>query len=501
MNERTWSPNQNFIFQFVETDPQDEVGIAIFGGKRNAIIKAVAGSGKSTTVEEAVKRITRGLSHVVLAFNRKIAEALKSRGLNARTFHSLVTFLVLRYKRQKDVTTDKLYRIIDEKLTGHEAKLYGSFINRLVSLGRNMGIGCLQIDTPDAWAQLVEYHDLELEQDEARMGRAIELASQLLTWSYESEMVDFDDVLYLAVRDGLTLPKFDFVFVDEAQDTNPIQRAILRKVMKPTSRLLAVGDPAQAIYGFRGADSNSMQLIADEFDCIELPLTVSYRCPKAVVAYAHKWVSYIEHAPNAADGEVRDIGKSWNGKTFESGDLIVCRTTKPLVSMVYQLIKMRVPAVILGKEIGEGLIKLIERLNGKGLEGLTANLFEWSAREHEKAVARKQESKAEAIIDKRDCILTLIDALKENDRTVPGLIRFIGSLFSNVKAPVTLSTIHRAKGLEADRVFWLNASLCPAPWAKQEWQQQQEVNLCYVATTRAKASLYLLDEKVMDRGG
>lgn len=496
---RAWSPYQSAIFDFVKVNVLDAVAMALYGGKRNAIIKAVAGSGKSTTVEECVRHIAAGLSHIVLAFNKPIADAMKARGVNGRTFHSLVFSIVMQYKKQRDVAKTKLRDLIDANLTGYEVRLYGSFVTKLVGLGRNAGIGCLELDTPETWLALAEHHDLELDNEAAKIERAVELASEILEAAYHSPLVDFDDMMYIAVRDGLSLPKFDFVFVDEAQDTNAIQRAILRKIMKPTSRLLAVGDPAQAIYGFRGADSNSLQLIADEFDCTELPLTVSYRCPTTVVAYAHKWVKHIEAAPNAPAGEVKDIGTSWNAKSFKAGDLIVCRTTKPLVSLIYQLIKLRVPAVIMGKEVGAGLVSLVKKLNGQGIEGLTEKLFAWSSREHEKAIAKKQDAKAEAIIDKRDCVLTLIDALEENDRTVPALIRLIESLFSDKAAAVTLATIHKSKGLEGERVFWLNYKLCPAPWARQEWQQQQERNLCYVATTRAKSSLYLMDEKVIDR--
>jgi len=61
---------------------------------------------------------------------------------------------------------------------------------------------------------------------------------------------------------------------------------------------------------------------------------------------------------------------------------------------------------------------------------------------------------------------------------------------------VTLATIHKSKGLEADRVWWLNASACPASWARQPWQKQQERNLCYVAATRAKAELVMFEERV-----
>ncbi len=276
-------------------------------------------------------------------------------------------------------------------------------------------------------------------------------------------------------------------------DTNAIQRAIIRKVMKPTSRMYAFGDPAQAIYGFRGADSASMEMIAKEFDCVSLPLTVSYRCAKSVVKFAHKWVNHIEAAPEAPEGVVTNLGERWTEKTFAARDLVVCRTTKPLIKAAYKLLKAGIPAQIMGKEIGEGLARLVTKMNAKGIDALVAKLDAWTTREVEKAIAKKQESKAEAIQDKTDCVMFLIDSLPETDRTVPELLERIELLFSNVEGAVVFATIHKAKGLEANRVFWLNSSECPSKWARQEWQKKQEANLCYVAATRANTELVLIE--------
>lgn len=482
---KEWSPYQLGIFAHVK-NPNGT------NGKRNAVVVAVAGSGKSTTIVEAIKYALG--STIFLAFNKVIADELKRRGVNARTFHSLTFSPVMRHFGQKDPEQNKLRILIDDNLGDRDVELYGTFIAKLVALGRNAGIGCLVNDTPEAWRALVEHHDLELDKDEAKLEVALGLAHDLLEWSNASDMVDFDDMLYRAVRDGIALPKFDFVFVDEAQDTNAIQRAILRKIMKPTSRLVAVGDPAQAIYGFRGADSGALDVLAEEFNCERLPLTVSYRCPQAVVRAAHEWVGHIEAAPDAPEGIVRDLGYSWDAKTFTTADLVVCRTTRPLVTLAYKLIRARVPARILGRDIGKGLVTLIKKLNAKGIDALLDKLNAWAQREAERATAKGQDAKAEAILDRAACIRTIAEGLFETDRTVPGLIREIESLFTDAGVGVTLATIHKAKGLEAKRVLWLNRSQCPSPWARQEWQQQQERNLCYVATTRAQSELYYIEE-------
>lgn len=459
----------------------------------NAIVEAVAGSGKTTTLVETIKRL-KG-SSIFLAFNKSIADELKKRGVNARTFHSLCYGVVLRHKKVNEVTTNKLQRIVDAKFTGEDAQMYGAFVKRLVGLARQVGIGCLVNDNDNEWMALVEHHDLQLENENAVMERAIELARKTLAVSNRMGMIDFDDMLYLAVRDGLVLPKFDNVLVDEAQDTNAIQRAILRKIMHPKSRLIAVGDPAQAIYGFRGADSNSMNVIAEEFNCKRLPLSISYRCARSVVEYAQQWVSHIQAADTAIEGAVTNLGRDWDHNVFTQGDLIVCRKSAPVVALGFKLLRNGVSARIMGRELGAGLVKLVERMNAGSIEELTDKLDAYTTREVEKAMAKKEEDKAEQIADKTAAVLTICEGLAESDRTVQGVVNAINRLFSDERAAVTLATIHKAKGLESDRVFWLGRSECPAQWARQEWQKVQEDNLCYVAATRAKKELVLIEER------
>jgi len=478
---REWSTNQKGVFHFVSN------------GSGNAIVKAVAGSGKTTTIVEALK-LCGSASTIFLAFNKKIAEELKRRGVNARTFHSLTYSIVTRHKNARTVSTDKLRTLVEENMIPGAVRMYGSFATKLVGLARQAGIGCLVPDTEAAWFELVNHHDLELESEEATLETGVDFARKLLEWSNASALVDFDDLLYIAVKDGLSLPKFEFIFVDEAQDTNAIQRALLRKMCKANTRIIAVGDPAQAIYGFRGADSDSLELIAKEFDCTELPLTVSYRCPRAVVAHAQNWVSHIEAAPSAPEGRVVALGTNWSHKDFRPGDMVVCRSTKPLVALAYTLLKSRVAVSIAGRDIGQSLEKLVTKMRAQGIDQLVKKLEAFTTREVEKAIAKKQEEKADAIQDKTDAILCLIEGLDENNRTIPGLLKVLQDLFSEVSNAVLLSTIHKAKGLESETVFWLNSGKGIPKWAKQEWQIGQEKNLCYVATTRAMDTLVLIEE-------
>jgi DNA helicase-2/ATP-dependent DNA helicase PcrA len=478
-----WSNFQENIFSFV----QNETG--------NGIVEAVAGSGKTTTIVHALK-MAKGTT-IFLAFNKAIAEELKARGVNARTFHSLVFGPVMTSRKQNQPNLNKLRDLCDANMKGFDKTLYQTFACKMVGLARQVGIGCLVADTEQAWIDIAAHHDIEPDHEDADFGRAIELARALLDWSNASPQVDFDDMLYFAVKDGLSLTKFDFVFVDEAQDTNAIQRAILRKIMKPTTRIVAVGDPAQAIYGFRGADSNSLNLIAEEFNCKRMPLSITYRCPTSVVKYAQQWVGHIQAAEGAAEGEVNELGTKWDPSIFQAQDLVVCRKTAPLITLAYRLIRARKPVTVMGREIGQGLKALIKKMKVSRLDLLTDRLEQYRDREVEKARAKGDDAKMEAIEDKVNSILFLIDSMDEGEG-IYELEQHIDSLFTNKADATIFATIHKSKGLEADRVFWLNRSECPAQWARQAWQQEQEVNLCYVATTRAKKALFTLEMKDHD---
>ncbi len=477
---KVWSPFQQDIFSFVGN------------GQGNAIVTAVAGSGKTTTLVEAIKQAFGNV--IFLAFNKTIADELKSRGVNARTFHSLVFSPVMKSRNAKDIEQNKLRKLCDQNLKGLDNSLYSTFICRLVGLGRQAGIGCLVPDVEEQWLQLCIHHDIEPEHEEANLGRGLELASELLSWSNASHMVDFDDLLYFAVKDGISLPKFHSIFVDEAQDTNAIQRAILRKIMFPISRLVAVGDPGQAIYGFRGADSESMNLIASEFNCIQLPLSISYRCAQSIVKYAQQWVPHIQASPTAPEGEVVDLKDNWKTELFQAGDLVVCRKTAPLLTTAYTMMRKRQPVTVIGKEIGAGLKAMIRKMNTNDLDEMQRKLHKWVMRQVEKLIARNEDGKREELEDKASAIDVLVDSM-DPGATVTDLLLVIDELFKDKLNAVRLCTIHKAKGLEAPTVYWLGRNECPSKWARQDWQKQQEVNLCYVAATRAIMRLVLLNTK------
>lgn len=494
------SPYQQAIFDFVAN------------GKGSAMVTAVAGSGKTTTVKKSFAFIDPRLTTSYLVFNKRNADEAKAdpempKHVRVATFHS-VGFSAWNYFRNKSVSVDltgKSRALMDANFGDDVVRMYGSFACKLVSLAKQVGMNFLTPDSIDVWTSLVDHYDVSLDSDGAVIEEGIEIARQLLRLSVAQadpktgvSVIDGDDMLYMPMLRNVRFFPHDWVFVDEAQDTNDLQLAMLRRMLKPTGRLVAVGDRKQAIYGFRGASASAMDNIKKAFNCQELPLTISYRCAKSVVRQAQTLVPYIEAHEDAPEGVVRGLERDKDGATvqpvFEAGDAIICRNTAPLISKAYELIGRGIGCKVLGREIGQGLIKLIEKMKAKDIDALRDKLDAWAARETARFMAKGQEQKAEAVNDKVSAIAAVISFLPEDDFTVAALVRRINDMFSDnadVRL-ITLCTAHKSKGLEWERVYILEPGLMPSKWARQAWQMEQEENIMYVAWTRAKLELVFL---------
>jgi DNA helicase-2/ATP-dependent DNA helicase PcrA len=291
------SPQQSAIF--------DSIRLGSSGP--SLIVDAKAGSGKTTTIVEGLKHIpTDGIlkpATTFLAFNKSIAETLKSRcpswvqcsTFNALGFRALKNSGIIPKDNWKIVDSGKCRKLVWNACDRNDPDT--NQIIKLVSLAKSVPVAS---PSYEQLQQQIIHHNLDIENVE----RAIQVVQAVIKRSNEDlDTIDFDDQLYLAVIMDARFDKQDWVFVDEAQDTNDIQLEILSRMMKTTppshpvfdvlSRLIAVGDPHQAIYGFRGANSDSMQRIAKRFKCETLPLSVSYRCSKAVVTEAQKYLKPV----------------------------------------------------------------------------------------------------------------------------------------------------------------------------------------------------------------
>lgn len=496
------SPNQQAVFDFV-ADP-------VAG---NAIVTAVAGAGKTTTIVKALDFMS---GYVFLgAYNTKMASELKERvsgrpGVMAGTFHSAgFRQLKFSYKNAALRLDDKKCLEIADEIVKEREDLDGmqGTVARVVSMAKQRGLGALcDMNDNAVWDEMIDHFGLDENLPEGfRRDQVIAFSRAVLRRSNATvEVIDYDDMVYLPLLRNLKMLQNDWVLIDEAQDTNPTRRALAKKMLKPGGRLIAVGDPHQAIFGFTGADNDSLEIIGREFNCVELPLTITYRCPKAIVEHARQWVSHIEAHESAPEGEVgmmhlsrtRDGAMNWTPliEAARAGDAILCRNNKYLVSACFAFIRAGVSAKIEGRAIGQGLISLTNRWKVRTLDALSDRLQAYASKEIEKALAAKQEQRADRVADQVDTLMVLIERCREDgSNSVDALKVLVDRLFSDdvsSKAMVTLCSAHRSKGLEWDRVFLLGRSeLMPSPFARQPWQMEQEINLIYVAVTRAKQTL------------
>lgn len=470
----------------------------------NAIISARAGSGKTSTLVMLADLLPTDSRAVFLAFNKNIATELKTRlpkNVESATFHSVCYRALARTipeSRSRDwVQGSKMHSIIDTMVAADpRVNDVRAGIIKLVGL---MKAGMLLPDAPcSEIVSIIETHEIDFQVDAAWITPAdiISFARQALTLSNETlTTIDFDDMLYLTAIRSVMLQRYSHVFIDEAQDTNTVQRALLARMLGATGRLIAVGDEAQAIYGFRGADSTAMAQLESQFACTRFPLSISYRCPASVVKLAQTIVPEIEPRPDAPEGTVSTL-EEFSLDDFRAEDFIVCRNTAPLAALAFRFVRAHKPVRMMGRDIGEGLIALIKKMHATTLEQLDDKVREWAIRERNKAMEKRLEAKAQRITDQEETIVAMCEGMPENERTVYALTARIRELFSdgsNGAARTTLATVHKAKGMEAHRVFILDPHLMPSRYAKLPWQLLQEHNLRYVAITRSLDTLHFLD--------
>lgn len=517
----------------------------------HAIIKALAGTGKTTTLIEALKVLfgfapsivpsiqqadvwatvnqSKGVSPFAVAFvafNKSIASELQRRvptGVSAMTMHSMglkaVTAAFGRVQihsyRVQDIISEILEKDIrdirkdDFELLQATEKLVNLCKMNLLSLdGYYTEDNAPPADYVSVDTQLdglCAHYDIDLNGSRQRVYDLVPRVLERCKDVKRDNKIDFADMIWLPVVLNLGVIHYDLLLVDEAQDLNRCQQALAKKAGK---RLILCGDVHQAIYGFAGADSESMDRMEEELKaspagCVVLPLTVTRRCGKAIVAEAQRIVPEFEAHGTNPEGSIlyagfkgikpNDAGEGPIAYVtlVEEGDMILCRCNAPLVSECFRFLKADRLATIQGKDVGQGLISTIKKLKANDVPDLVGKLSDWLHAETEKENRKRipNEQRVINLNDRHDCLICFTD----NATSVEGIIKRIEDLFTDAKdgRGITLSSIHKAKGLERKRVFLLEpvGATVPHPMAKSAWQRGQEMNLRYVAITRAISEL------------
>jgi superfamily I DNA/RNA helicase len=487
---------QERIFQFVNE------------GRGDGVVSAVAGSGKTTTLVE-ISKLIGSQRAVFFAFNKHIAEALGARlgeNMEAKTIHSAGMRALRNAYGTVKVDRDKYKELIEKEIRktlpyldnpemAPRLRSYVYFLSKVIDMARLT----LTKSEDDVMAMIMERNidpgEIPWDEVEALVGLVRPTINAGLQMAKKTGSIDFTDMIFIPVHLNLSVFRYDWVLVDEAQDLNTCQRKFVLMSRAPGGRMIFVGDPRQAIMAFAGADAASYELIATETQATELPLSICYRCPTSHVNLAKMIVPQIEPREGAPEGTIIDLKADEVVDLVQEGDLLICRTTAPLISLCIKLIRNRIPARVRGRDIAEMLIKRAKEIAKKGPWSQFLQLLEeYKLQQIEYLSSKKNPSQTQIQLIEDICASLEACYTEFAVGSIKELCSEIEGIFSEDRASVWLSTIHRPKGLEAERVFIVNFDMLPFRMKNQSPDQmEQELNLKYVALTRSLDTLFLVN--------
>lgn len=505
----------------------------ILNGNGNGCCNAVAGAGKSTTLKLVARILAehgfRPSQIKICVFGKAnsldlIAKFGKAWAGSISTLHSagwklIRSHLQIKVEEQISVTKNK-YKWITQELGLIKGRKSRRSLLRDRKIIENSSDFLKLIDlvrlcdvpvTARTIKQLAKHYELE------KIGKPAAVAHWIRECLKVGEQQAINKICFDYVEqvwlpghwnlgEELTFTPYKFILLDECQDLNQAQLKLVQILTGETGRILSVGDPRQAVFGFAGADDNSYYNVVKATRAKELPLSICYRCPTSHIELVRKIFPDIpiQPAPEAKAGIIEQIGEDQIYKYLQKGDMVLGRKTAPLVSLCIRLIGRGQSAIVKGKNIGEALEKELEEITK--LASYSWKYFSTTLEEYRLIKTGQyrgldnEEQLIETINDKLNAIETIYQS-NPQAKNIEDLKAEIAKLFSDNNAPITLSTCHRAKGLEAERIFVWQPEDLPLLWRNQQpWQLKQEYNLLYVTLTRSKFALYVCGDCEWYRG-
>lgn len=502
-----YSDYQKNIFSFIEHE------------SGNGAVIACPGSGKTFVCAKSMLLVSSRKQVLFTCFTtvikddlqRKIDPNYERKNIKIQNYNGFGLAACYRGLKNLEFDRDKTenilrYVVLNNLDTKEKEKLYNQNrynIKRIVSLAKSQ----LVFNAQELESKIPEYldtFDIEIKIPESQfVDLCIQVYKECLS---DQTHVDYDDQLFFPVWLDLPIRKFDVVFVDEYQDTSPVQAELINRAINNTAwgdkgRIIAIGDPNQSIYSFRACVPNIMQVFKEQYEAKELPLSICYRCSKAVVDEAHKIFPVIESSVHAKQGAVDTIETKDYLRRVTIKDLVICRTNAPLLKRCLEKISEGIPAFIKGEEGGDSLIILIEKLDPmlcKSTTELYHLINQYTINETTRLNNLGKESQAEKVKDKCDQICAVIESpqVRNSTNNTLAVIGVIKGVFTNAdKVGITFMSAHKSKGLESKddgNVYILRPELMPHPKSKN---YDEELRIKYVAVTRAKNNLYYVKKE------
>lgn len=507
---RQWSKAQEDIFRWFKDSVGSPSPYLCSYLSDNLVVRARAGTGKTTTIIEGVDRAPEA-SILVAAFNKRIADELNTRLSNpraeAKTLHSLGLSLVRREWRGMPVNSVKehgVYRsdtLTDRALATHEREQGCKTPYQIRRLVTTLHTKAREMCPLEATSQALEALavQFDLVPDEGWQNYDLEwVVTHALMAMHDAATipprydigVDYADMIYLPLVWNLTSRDYQLVVVDEAQDMTAAQLEIAQRVCD--GRICVAGDDRQAIYGFRRADSGSLDRLKRTLGALELPLTTTYRCGQAIVAHAQRLVPDIAAGLDNPVGVVDACTPAELITLVRPGDFVLSRLNAPLVSLTLRLLRNGVRATMAGRDVGAGVVAILRKLKVTDYTPLSQvrTLVEgWERKQVSKLAAMGVPEDIDRIRDQADVLYAFImdaDNAKQMFHKLDTLFSFEEGANPN---SVLCSSIHKAKGLEAPHVYLLTDTLY------RRGRTVEETNVEYVGITRAISHLTLVKEK------
>jgi superfamily I DNA/RNA helicase len=494
--------------------------------KQSISVRANAGTGKSTTIEWAVTKVPKGIklseqqeaiisllkvkgrkkpSTRLTCFNKTIQLELQDRmpDIQCVTNNALGNS-VLRQHRRFLRCDAKKYSYLIKDIMGDPWKDRSLFprittVLNLVDMARATLTGYID----DAQVYHVSQNELrdmaetycvsvDKWDDVEEVAKLINLGIKAFS---QKGFIDFTDQLFLPYVFDLKPEKVDRAYIDEAQDSSPAQ---INLILGSSEQTIIVGDVNQSIYLWTGAAPDAIPSMESQLNTINLPLSITRRCPKSHVEYAKRFLPedtlFAAHKDNIDGTIITDvpINVDLYSKIVadKSNNLFLSRTNAPLVKHCFQCFRHGIPAKIRGRNfVGQARTKLLS-LKGATIPECITELTEQFDKQINNYSAQ---GKSEMVEAKQDELAVYLIFMSEAS-TIDEAIATMETMFSdeNLANGINFTSVHRAKGLEADVTGILTPELMPPPWSlKNPLTHKQELNVAYVAHTRSKNTMFI----------
>lgn len=464
----------------------------------------------TSTCVASIKLINPKKNVMFLAFNKSIAEELNKKlyeykNVDVKTSHSLGYSIIKRNVEGDVEVSEYKYRTylkqnINELSDAYEhlsKKQFNVYLDNITSLIEFSRFNLAQ--TSDEVKQISVKYDIPLLYDEC------DVVIKILEWGKtELNHIDYTDMVWLPVELSMNPRGFqkDFIYVDEGQDQSLASIQLFLKCAKRGTRFIFVADEKQMINTFAGSSEDAFQFMKDYPKTTSFELPICYRCPKSVVELAQTLVPEIKYQDNVEEGTIQE---NCHISDLKNGDMVLCRSKAPLLNLYTKLLRQNKQCYIKGQEFGNNLKKLLESVDCEQLNSslkedgvfiqLYDNLFEMRNKIMDMTGLDYQDATLSNYVTERFDMINALTVLSERYKVKTELLHHIDEIFDETKDGIILSTIHKAKGLEADNVYILCHSSMPSKLAKKQWEKDTEQNLIYVAYTRAKHKLGFISEK------